>query len=141
MKNTSLGTGALVGALLTAPLLAVMYLGDQLAGDRCGRHRQAGRARDGCRPVLPGGRAGWGSLLRGDESAPDTAGLDGEPGDGRAVWAAADRHQPGRGWSQPAPADQPGLAAGFIPRLGNSLQLGIRPPGVGAAKTGRSPGQ
>ena len=32
MKNTSLGTGALVGALLTAPLLAVMYLGDQLAG-------------------------------------------------------------------------------------------------------------
>jgi DMSO/TMAO reductase YedYZ molybdopterin-dependent catalytic subunit len=32
MRKLSLGTGALVGVLLTAPLIAVMYLGDQLAG-------------------------------------------------------------------------------------------------------------
>jgi DMSO/TMAO reductase YedYZ molybdopterin-dependent catalytic subunit len=32
MKKLNLGTGALVGALLTAPLIAVMYLADQVAG-------------------------------------------------------------------------------------------------------------
>jgi DMSO/TMAO reductase YedYZ molybdopterin-dependent catalytic subunit len=32
MKKLNLGTGALVGALLTAPLIGVMYLADQLAG-------------------------------------------------------------------------------------------------------------
>ncbi len=32
MKKLNLGTGALVGALLTAPLIGIMYLADQLAG-------------------------------------------------------------------------------------------------------------
>jgi hypothetical protein len=32
MKTLNLGTGALVGALLTAPLIGVMYLADQLGG-------------------------------------------------------------------------------------------------------------
>ena len=32
MKRLNLGTGALVGAVLTAPLIGVMYLADQLAG-------------------------------------------------------------------------------------------------------------
>ncbi len=32
MKRLNLGTGALVGALLTAPLIGIMYLADQLAG-------------------------------------------------------------------------------------------------------------
>lgn len=32
MKKLNLGTGALVGVLLTAPLIAVMYLADQVAG-------------------------------------------------------------------------------------------------------------
>jgi DMSO/TMAO reductase YedYZ molybdopterin-dependent catalytic subunit len=32
MKKLNLGTGGLVGALLTAPLIGVMYLADQLAG-------------------------------------------------------------------------------------------------------------
>jgi DMSO/TMAO reductase YedYZ molybdopterin-dependent catalytic subunit len=32
MKRLNLGTGGLVGALLTAPLIGVMYLADQLAG-------------------------------------------------------------------------------------------------------------
>ena len=32
MKKLNLGTGALVGALLTAPLIGVMYLANQLAG-------------------------------------------------------------------------------------------------------------
>ena len=34
MKKLNLGTGALVGALLTAPLIGVMYLADQLGGIR-----------------------------------------------------------------------------------------------------------
>ena len=32
MKKLAIGIGALSGALLTAPLLGVMYLGDKLAG-------------------------------------------------------------------------------------------------------------